>query len=434
MPPSSRGGSGPTIGDVADRPSVIVVGAGFAGIQCARRLADEPVDVTLVDRNNFFTFTPLLYQVATAGLTGTDVAYPIRGLFHDAPNVRIRTAEVTGVDLDERVVRLDGEALHYDHLVLATGAVPSWYGIEGAAEHALPLATLADADRIRSHVLDRFEAADADPSLVERGALTVLVAGGGPTGVEVAGALTELFAMVLAKDFPTLDLTKARVVLVEMLPHVLAPFSEDNRRHAADALRDRNVELRLGEELAAVEPGGVRLGSGERIEAQTVVWALGVRANPLADAIGLEQGAGGRIVVGPDQRVPGRPEVWVVGDMALSADGRLPQQAQPAKQTGAFVGAAIARAVCGEPTRCFRYKDLGSMATIGRRSAVADLPFGIRLRGTPGWIAWLFLHLFQLAGLRNRANVLVNWVWSYLTFDRGPRLLDRRSIRRRPAA
>jgi NADH dehydrogenase len=410
---------------VAHRPQVVVIGAGFAGIQCARQLEHEAVEVTLVDRHNYSTFTPLLYQVATAGLTGTDVAYPIRGMFHEASNVRIRAAEVTGVDWDRSVVTLDDGELPFDHLVLAAGATTNWFGIDGAAEHSLPLATLDDADRIRSHVLERFEAADADPSLVEDGALTVLIAGGGPTGVEMAGALTELFTMVLAKDFRRLDVSKARVVLVEMQPYVLGPFSEGGRRHAAEALRARGVELRLGETLDAVEDGAVRLASGERIEAQTIVWAVGVRANPLADALGLEQTKGGRIVVGPDQRVPGRANVWVAGDMAATerGDSLLPQQAQPAKQTGRFIGEQIARLTRGKPVGRFRYKDLGSMATIGRRSAIADLPFGIRLRGTLGWIAWLFLHLFQLAGLRNRANVLVNWVWSYLTYDRGPRLI-----------
>jgi NADH dehydrogenase len=412
---------------VANRPHVVVVGAGFAGVQCARRLVHEPVEVTLVDRHNFSTFTPLLYQVATAGLTGTDVAYPIRGLFHDASNVRIRTAEVTGVDWDRSTILLDDGELHFDHLVLAAGATTNWFGIEGAAEHSLPLATLEDADRIRSHVLERFEAADADPSLVEQGALTVLIAGGGPTGVEMAGALTELFTMVLAKDFRRLDLSRARVVLVEMLPHVLGPFSDRNREHAAETLRARGVELRLGERIDAVLDGAVRLGSGEVVPAQTVVWAVGVRANPLADALDLEQTRGGRIVVGPDQRVVGRANVWAVGDISATVRGDelLPQQAQPAKQTGRFVGESIARLVHGRPVGRFRYKDLGSMATIGRRSAIADLPLGIRLRGTLGWIAWLFLHLFQLAGLRNRANVLVNWVWSYLTYDRGPRLIRR---------
>ncbi|MCU1373193.1 MAG: FAD-dependent pyridine nucleotide-disulfide oxidoreductase, partial [Actinomycetia bacterium] len=205
------------------------------------------------------------------------------------------------------------------------------------------------------------------------------------------------------------------------------------RRHAAEALRARGVELRLGEKLEAVEDGAVRLGSGEVIRAQTIVWAVGVRANPLADVLGLEQTRGGRIVVGPDQRPPGRSNVWVAGDMAATAargDDLLPQQAQPAKQTGRFIGEQIARLARGKAVQSFRYKDLGSMATIGRRSAVADLPARIRLRGTLGWVAWLFLHLFQLAGLRNRANVLVNWVWSYLTYDRGPRLIYPRATKR----
>jgi NADH dehydrogenase len=259
----------------------------------------------------------------------------------------------------------------------------------------------------------------------------VVVAGGGPTGVEVAGALTELFSMVLARDFPRLDVSRARVVLVEQQPHVLGPFSEGGRRHAAEALRTRGVELKLGEAIEGVEEGAVRLGSGDVVRAGTVVWAVGVRANPLADALGLEQSKGGRIVVGADQRVPGRHDVWVAGDMAATpaGDGVLPQQAQPAKQTGRFVGEQLARVVSGEPVGRFRYRDLGSMATIGRRSAIADLPLRIRLRGTLGWVAWLFLHLFQLAGLRNRANVLVNWVWSYLTYDRGPRLLHPRPTR-----
>jgi NADH dehydrogenase len=282
-------------------------------------------------------------------------------------------------------------------------------------------------------VLERFEAADADPSLVDCGALTVLVAGGGPTGVEMAGALSELFAMVLAKDFRRLDMSRARVVLVEMLPYVLAPFSEGGRRHAAETLRARGIELRLGEKLAAVEDGAVRLASGEVIRAQSIVWAVGVRANPLADVLGLEQTQGGRIVVGADQRPPGRPNVWVAGDMAATpakGDALLPQMAQPAKQTGRFVGEQIARLARGKSVQTFRYKNLGSMATIGRRSAIADLPAGIRLRGTLGWVSWLFLHLMQLAGLRNRANVLVNWVWSYFTYDRGPRLIYPKAKRR----
>jgi NADH:ubiquinone reductase (H+-translocating) len=274
--------------------------------------------------------------------------------------------------------------------------------------------------------LAQFELADADPTLIDDGALTVVVVGGGPTGVEMAGALTELFGTVLAKDFPRLDVSRARVVLVEMVPHVLAPFSESARSHAAEQLRRRGVELRLGEQVESVEEGAVRLASGEAVRTRTLVWAAGVRANPLADALGLEQGRGGRIVVGPDLRVPGRPAVFVVGDLAAitGRDGEvLPQLAPVAKQSGDFAGRQILRLVRGQPLRGFRYRSRGTMATIGRRAAVADLPAGIHLRGTPAWLAWLVLHLLYLSGLRNRLSVLVNWCWSYLTYDHGPRLI-----------
>jgi len=403
------------------RPQVVVVGAGFAGLDCVRRLVNEPVEVTLVDRNNYSLFTPLLYQVATAGLADSDVAHPVRGLFHDAANVRFRQATVTGVDWAERHVLVDaGAPIPFDHLVVAAGATTSWFGVEGAAEHALPLATLDDGVRIRNHVLQLFEQADADPSLLDRGVLTVAVIGGGPTGVEMAGALGELFSMVLSKDFRRLDVRRARVVLVEMADVVLPPFSDRAHRHAREALAARGVELRLGEAVERVDAEGVTLRSGERIAAGTVVWAAGVRAGALADVLGLPQGRGGRIEVGPDLRVPGHADVWAVGDVAGTG---LPQVAGVAKQSGRHVGRQIGRLVRGKPVQPFRYRDRGSMATIGRRSAVADMPLRIRLTGAVAWVAWLFLHLLYLAGLRNRATVLVNWVWGYLTWDRGNRLI-----------
>jgi NADH:ubiquinone reductase (H+-translocating) len=403
------------------RQRVVIVGAGFAGIDCARRLVNEAVEVTLVDRNNFHTFSPLLYQVAAAGLADSDVAHPVRGLFHDAANVRFRQATVSGVDWRARTVLVsDGPDLPFDHLVVAAGATTSFFGVPGADAHSLPLGSLADAVRIRNHVLRLFEAADADPSRVAAGDLTVVVIGGGPTGVEMAGALTELFSMVLAKDFRRLDVARARVVLVELAGGVLPPFSDRARRHAAEQLVARGVELRLGEAVEEVGPEGVRLRSGERIAAATVVWAAGVRAAGLADVLDLPQGRAGRIEVGPDLRVPGRPDVWVAGDMAGTG---LPQVAPVAKQQGAHVGRQIGRLVRGRAVQPFRYRDRGSMATVGRRAAVADLPLRIRLTGAVAWVAWLFLHLLYLAGLRNRATVLVNWTWSYLTWDRGNRLI-----------
>lgn len=411
-----------------DRPNVVIVGAGFAGLDCAKRLVGEPVDVTLVDRRSFHTFQPLLYQVATAGLSASDVAYPVRGIFQRAPNVAVRLASVTGVDLDGRLVRLDdGPPLPFDHLVLAAGATVRWFDVPGAEAHGFPLYDLADAIRLRNHVLSQFEAADADPILVERGALTFVVVGGGPTGVETAGALTELFAMVLAKDFPRLDVARARVVLLEMGGSVLSPFSDGARRHGHEELVARGVEVRLGERVTSVAPHEVTLASGEVIPARTLVWAAGVRANPLADSLGLAQAPGGRIVVGADLRVEGHPEVFVVGDMAAvpGSGGRLlPQLAPVAKQSGRFAGAAIAGELRGRPRRRrFRYRDRGTMATIGRGAAVADLSLGVNLTGVPAWLAWLFLHLLLLAGFRNRLSVFVSWAWNYVTYDRRPRLI-----------
>lgn len=424
------------------RPHVVIVGAGFAGLSAARELDGAPVEVTLLDRNNFTTFQPLLYQVATAGLNAADVAHPIRGLVHDQRNVRVHRGEVTGVDWDRRELHLDGgPPLPFDHLVVAAGAVATWFGVPGAEKHALPLYTLEDAVGVRNHVLERFEAADADPSLVDEGELTFVVVGGGPTGVEMAGAMAELFTVVFRRDFPTLPVGRARVILVEMRDALLGPFHESSQQQALDALRARRVEVRLGEAVAEVAPDHVRFASGEVLPARTVVWAAGVQAHPLAEALGLPTTRGGRIEVGPDLSVVGHPGVWAVGDIAAPPDrsgqGVLPQLAPVAMQSGAHVARQIARRVEGKGTQPFRFVDRGTMATIGRRSAVAELPGRIRLHGTVAWIAWLGLHLLYLAGLRNRASVLLNWAWSYLTWDHGPRIIlwarDRWSGADRPA-
>lgn len=410
---------------------MVIIGAGFGGLDCARELVNQPVEVTVVDRHNFHTFQPLLYQVATAGLSSSDVAYPIRGIFQDAPNVTFRNGEVTGVDWDtERVLLSDGASLMFDQLVLATGAQTNWFGVEGAAEHAFPLYGLRDAVRLRNHVLEQFEQADADPSLLDAGALTFVVLGGGPTGVETAGALTELFGMVLAKDFRRLDVGAARVVLIEMGNTVLGSFSPRAQLHGAEQLRARGVEVRLGERVVGVGAHSVTLASGELIPARTVIWAAGVRASGLADRLGVAQTRGGRIVVTPQLRIPEHPDTFVIGDLAaiIGADGTLvPQVAQAAKQSGSYVGKLLARPAHDNQTREFRYRDRGSMATIGRHAAVADLPMGIRLTGFTAWVSWLFLHLLYLVGFRNRLSVLLSWAWSYLTWDRGPRLILRTS-------
>ncbi len=409
------------------RPRVVIVGAGFGGIAAARALADTPVDVTIVDQHNFHTFSPLLYQVATSSLAPDDIAPNLRYIVRNDPNIEARLNTVRGVDFERREVLVDGDAtLAYDYLVLAAGAVSSDFGVPGAAEHAIPLKTLADASKIRNTVLARFEEADADPSRVDDGTLTFVVAGGGPTGVELCGALGELIALVLRKDFKRLDVGRARVILVEMTEHVLGSFSPRSRAEAKVELAQRGVEVRLGVAIAAVADDRVELADGTVIPTRTVLWTAGVKANPVASALSLAQTARGEIVVRPDLSVPGHPEVFVIGDLAgvERPDGKpFPQLAPVAIQQGRYVARGIVRRLRGKSTKPFRYVDKGTMATIGRRSAVAELPLGIRFGGTLGWLSWLGLHLVFLIGFRNRAVVLLNWAWNYVRWDHGNRVI-----------
>ena len=409
------------------RPRVVVVGAGFAGLRAVHRLASEPVDVTLVDHHNYNTFQPLLYQVATAGLDEGGVAHTIRAIFADNANVDVVLGTVAGVDFSQRVVELeDGASLGYDALILAVGATTNDFGIPGVAENAFPLYTLSEAIQLRQHILSCFEATERDPALVDEGALTCVIVGGGPTGVETAGTLAELFTKVLSKGYRRADVHRARVVVIEMGTELLANFRPASRHHARDALAERGVDVRFGERVSEVSARGVRLASGEELLTRTVVWTAGVRPNALGDRLGLKQATGGRILVGPDLSLPDRPEVFVVGDIAAARSGAeqlLPQLAPVAMQAGGHAGGQVLRHLRGEPTQPFRYRDKGTMATIGRHAAVADLPIGITLRGTIAWLAWLLLHLIYLIGFENRAQVLVQWAWNYCTWNWGPRLV-----------
>ncbi len=405
-----------------------MIGAGFGGLAAARALAEAPVDVVLVDARNHHTFQPLLYQVATAGLDGDDVCYAVRGIVARQRNAEVRLGEVTAIDLEGRAVHLaDGERLGYDHLVVAAGAVTADFGIPGVEEHAFGMKSLEDAMAIRTHVLLQFERADARPELVEQGALTIVIAGGGPTGVELAGGMVELFHSVLNKDFPHLDTRRARVVLVEATDRLLGTFDPELGQNARDTLEKRGVEVLVNTTVAEVTPGEVRFSDGRSIATSTMIWAAGVRAHPLAASMGVELTKGGRVVTREDLSVPGHPEVFVIGDMAgtTGADGGLlPQVAPVAMQGARHVAEQIQAQLRGEPTTAFHYVDKGSMATIGRRDAVAQLPGGVRLTGTLGWLAWLGLHLVMLIGFRNRLNVLVNWAWNYITYDRGSRIIS----------
>ncbi len=403
------------------------MGGGFGGIAAARALRSVPVEVTLVDRHNYHGFWPLLYQVATAALGPGDIAHNLRGIFWGDTGIDARMAAVTGIDLDARRVDLDtGPPLFYDSLILAAGSVNDTFGVPGVAENAFPLKSLPDAMALRNHLLEHFEWAHTDPSLVDAGFLTVIVAGGGPTGVEVSGALAELFR-VLERDFPALDVGRASVVLVEMGDHLLSGFHPSSQAAALRTLRARGVDVRLGTRIAQARCDSVTFDDGSVVPTRTLVWAAGVRANPLADTLGVEQARSGTVVVADDLSVPGHPEVFVIGDMAAAqgAHGPLPMVAPVAQQGARHVAASIDARLSGRSTRAFRYRDKGKMATIGRRSAVADLPFGVRLGGTPAWLSWLGLHLVLLVGFRNRAAVLLNWAWNYVTWDRGNRVILR---------
>jgi NADH:ubiquinone reductase (H+-translocating) len=419
-------------------PHVVVVGGGFAGLAAVKTLSKlkPPVRVTLLEQHNYHLFQPLLYQLATGLVQPADIAHPVRGIVRRYRRSKVRMATVTGVDLDARQVLVaDGRRVGYDYLILAAGATTATFGIPGVEEHSFPLKTMPDALRLRAHLLQQFELAENDPSVVDQGALTVVVVGGGPTGVEMAGALHELFKHVLVHDFPDIDISRAQVVLLEATDHLLAPFHPSSRRHALEILAKRGVEVRLGQALERATADEVKLKDGTVIPTKTLVWGAGVRANPLADVLGLEQTRGGRILVGDDLSVPGRPEVLVVGDLAGAGDGKgglLPQVAQPAIQEAKHAALQIQHTLDGTPRTGFTYKDRGIMATIGRNAAVTELPSGARFKGVLAWYMWLLLHLAYIVGFRSRIAVMVNWIWSYLTYDRHARIIVAVEPSRRP--
>src|SRR6266436_2877184 len=341
---------------MSKKPHVVIVGAGFGGLGVAEQLGHVSVDVTLIDRHNYHTFQPLLYQVATSLLNAEDVAAPVRSIFRRQENVTFRMATVSGVDIPSQRIQLeDGTQITYDYLVLAGGTAVNYFNTPGAAEHAFPLYSLMHAVKLRNQILERFEAADRDPTLIEDGALNFVIVGAGPTGVETAGALADLFYNLLPRDYHQLATEKARVIIVEMGKEVLAQFKDNLRSYAKEELERRRVEVRLGEAVAEVGSTFVRLKSGEEIKAHTLIWAAGVRANPLADATGLPQGRGGRIKLNPDLSVPDHAEIFVVGDMGeVASEGQvLPQLGSVAMQSGEHVGRQIARRIAGEETQAF---------------------------------------------------------------------------------
>jgi NADH:ubiquinone reductase (H+-translocating) len=408
------------------RPRVVVIGAGFGGLTALRRLAKVAADVTLVDKRNFHTFQPLLYQVATAGLDSASIAYPARGVLHRQKTAQFRMGEVVGIDRNAKAVRLaDGDRLPYDYLIVASGAVTATFGIPGVDEYGLPLKTLTDAVRLRSHLLSTFEAADAGHADPDK-AMTIVVVGGGPTGVELCGGISELITNVLALDHPRLDTAKARIVLVEMTDRLLGSFDPRSSKRALRALGRRGVEIKLGTSVSRVGADYVELKDGSRLGTHTLIWTAGIQASGLGKALGVELDKAGRVPVRSDLSLVEDSDVFVIGDLAAARDpaGNLyPQLAPVAMQQGRHAVRQIEARMFGRQSRTFHYTDKGTMATIGRNSAVAELPGHIRFGGFPAWLAWLGLHLVFLIGFRNRLTVMLDWSWNYLTHQRGARLI-----------
>jgi NADH dehydrogenase len=414
-------------GATGGRPRVLVLGGGFAGIGATRGLKGAGVDVVLVDRHDYHTFQPLLYQLATGLLETTAVGHSLRDLVKDQDNATIHKAPVAGIDLQAKEVRFeDLGPVTYDFLVLALGAEVAFFGTEGAAEHAFPMYTLPDAVRLKNHVLERWEAADKDPGLVDDGALNVVVVGGGPTGVETAGAVAELYRTNFDRDYPSVPQEKVRVVLVEAGDEIFAMFKPKLREYARDALAQRTVEVVTGARVQSVSPTRVMLASGDVIPAHTLVWGAGLQGNALVQSLGIELQRGNRIAVGPDLELPGYPGVFVVGDVAAITDSKteqvLPQLGSVALQSGEHAGEIISRRVAGKSEKPFAYRDKGTMAAIGRHAAVVQMLGGRTLKGHKAQFAWRTVHLALLPTNEDRAKAIVDWAGSELTHQRVGRI------------
>jgi NADH dehydrogenase len=395
-------------------PHIVIVGAGFGGIEAAKALARAPVEVTLIDRTNHHCFQPLLYQVATAALSPADVAWPIRHILRGQKNATVLMAEVTGVDTGKKQVQLKtADPVGYDTLIVATGATHSYFGHDDWAPFAPGLKRIEDATRIRRHILLGFEQAELTSDVAERARLlTFVIVGGGATGVEMAGSIAEIALKTLARDFRRIDPRSARIILIEAGPRVLPTLPDDLSDYALRALKRMGVDVRMGTRVTGCDAG-------------TIIWAAGVTASPAARWLGAEQDRAGRVIVGADLTVRGKPEIFVIGDTAAATDGNghpLPGVAPAAKQMGRYAGKLIAARIAGETLPAFRYRHPGDLATIGRRAAVVKLN-RVHLKGFIGWLFWSVIHIYFLIGLRYRFTVAFTWLWDYLTFQRGARLI-----------
>ena len=413
---------------MANIPHVIILGVGFGGIGALKKLRDANVRITLIDKHDYHTFQPLLYQVATDQLTPEEVGFPIRDLLHYHQNITFHQTVVTSIDPVGRQVTMDSVApLKYDYLILALGAVVNFFQTPGADQYAFPLYTMDDAIRLKEHVLKTFEAADKNPALIDDGALNFCVVGGGTTGVEVSGALAELLHTEIKQDYPNLPVDAARVLLYEALPHLLAPFKPKLQNYAQQALEERGVKVHTGTGVRKVGPASIDLVTGETVKTHTLVWAAGLKANPIVHSFDVELAHGGRIPVGPDLQVKDHPGVFAIGDIALMTDGktgqRLPGLGATALQAGYHAGETIKRLVEGKPPEPFKYIDKGTMAQIGRGAALIELPTGQTMTGRLAWLAWLGVHLALLNGAEEKISTFVDWGWTLFTKEDAKRII-----------
>lgn len=416
----------------AATPKVVIIGAGFGGLNAARMFSGQPIDVLVVDRNNYHTFTPLLYQVATCGLDPSDIAYPVRGIFRQQKNLRVLLGNVTGIDTARRVILVsaDGDTREepYDYLIVAAGSVTNYFGNDAVRKIAFEVKELSGSVRLRNHILKLLErAAWTDDPALRRALTTMVVVGGGATGIETAGALVELYTFVVKREYPHIANLEAKVILLEATDKLLAPYPERLRKSAVKQLRSLGVEVQFGARLKEATENSITLEGGTVIPAYTLIWSAGVSASPLGKMLNVELERGGRVPVNPDLTVKGLSRIFVIGDMAYLIDPKTnaphPQMIPVAIQQAQTAAKNIRALMHNQPTEAFTYWDKGIMATIGRRRAVA-YPFNtVQLTGWLAWVTWLSLHLVWLLGFRNRIQVVINWAWQYFTYDRSVRIL-----------
>jgi len=409
-------------------PHIVIVGAGFGGLETAQRLAHAPVRITLIDRQNYHLFQPLLYQIAIAGLVPSQIAYPLRTIFRRQKNLTFQMGEVSAIDFEARYVRTNGSVIAYDTLVLAVGGQTNFFGQNAVEENSFQLKSIESATGTRNHLLRMFEQASREVDPDKRKALlTFVVVGGGPTGVETAGALAELITHVMTKDYPEMDLRESRVLLIEATGNVMTAYPDELRRSTMKLLQSKGVEILLNARLTDYNGQRITLADGTQVDAYTLIWTAGVRSAELTDRLGVQQAAGRRVRVEPTLQLPQRPEVFVIGDAAYVEDEKgqpLPMLATVAQQQAKAAAKNIRKMLKGEKPEPFRYKDPGLLATIGRNAAVARI-WGLSFSGFIAWVIWVVLHIYRLIGFRNRLVVLINWAWDYFFYDNQIRLITR---------